>query len=73
MSLITVKYADNNIEAQLIKQRLELEGVTCFLKDEHMMSLDPLFNVAMNGIKIQVHEGQAEEAVLILKKLEEMG
>ncbi len=49
-----LKTFDNPIEAHLLKTKLESEGIHCVLIDENIVSLDPLYNIAVGGIKLMV-------------------
>ena len=52
MELITVKVFDSGIEAHILKARLESENIPCFIFDENIVTLNPLFNFAVGGIKL---------------------
>lgn len=54
--------------AGLVKSRLESEGIQCFLENEHLVSINWLYSNAVGGIKVKVHEKNAEKAKLILKE-----
>jgi hypothetical protein len=52
-------------EAQLVLAYLRSRGISAFLADEHILSVNPFYNLAVGGIKIQVYESErnaAEEA-----------
>ena len=67
MELVTIKTFDNLTEAHLIKARLESENITCFLFDEHVVGLNPLFSVTIGGIKLKVNQFDLEKATKILE------
>ena len=67
MSLITLKTFDNSFEAHLLKSQLENEGIQCFIFDENMVSLNPLFNVTVGGIKLKINDADFDKASEILK------
>ena len=56
MGLITFKTFDNSIDAHILKIKLESEGITCFLFDEHMVSVNPLYSQLIGGIKLKINE-----------------
>jgi len=44
----------NPIEANIIKAKLEDSGIPCFLTDENVATIQPLFNQAIGGVKLNV-------------------
>ena len=46
----------NPIEASIIKAKLEDAGIPCFLTDENVATINPLFNQAIGGVKLNVFE-----------------
>lgn len=70
MDFVTVKVFDNPIEAHLLKTKLESEGIPCFLQDEHIVSLNPLYNYAVGGIKLVIRNSDIEAASSIIQEIE---
>lgn len=68
--LITVATFSQPTEAHILKGRLEAEGIPCFLGDEHIIAAQPLYSVAVGGVKLQVTEGDAEEALEMLARIQ---
>lgn len=68
--MITLKTFDNSIDAHLLKTKLESEGISCFLFDENIVSLDPLYNMAVGGIKLRIAETDQEKAIQIIRQIE---
>ncbi|MBM2817155.1 MAG: hypothetical protein HW421_3917 [Ignavibacteria bacterium] len=62
MELITIKTFENSFEANLLKSRLEDEGIECFLFDENTVSIMPFYNVAVGGIKLKINEADIDKA-----------
>ncbi len=56
-------------EAQIIKGRLEAEGIQVFLTDNLTIDTDPLVSNAIGGVKIKVLVRQAMEAQHILETI----
>ena len=56
-------------EAQIIKGRLEADGIQVFLSDNLTIDTDPLVSNAIGGVKLKVLSYQAEEAEAILKSI----
>lgn len=66
---ITIATFNDFTEAHILKGRLEAEGILCFLKDENIVAVQPFYSFAVGGIKLQVTEGDVEEAYHILKEI----
>lgn len=56
-------------EAQIIKGRLEAEGIEVFLADNLTIDTDPLVSNAIGGVKLKVLSNDALEAEAILKSI----
>ncbi len=56
-------------EAQIIKSRLEAEGVEVFLFDQFTVDTDPLVSNAIGGIKLKVWAEDEKKAISILKSI----
>lgn len=54
-------------EAQIIKGRLEAEGIETFLADNHTIDTDPLVSNAIGGVKLRREAPLAAQNVPILK------
>ena len=72
MELITVKVFDNSIEAHILKSRLESEGIDCFIFDDNMVSLNPLYNVTLGGIKLKVRAVDVEQVNTIIDQIDSL-
>lgn len=70
MNLITIKTFDNPIDAHLLRTRIESEGVNCFLFDENIVGLNPLYNVMVGGIKLKIKEDDVDRVKAILIEIE---
>ena len=57
-------------EAQIIKGRLEADGIQVYLSDNLTIDTDPLISNAIGGVKLKVLTSQSEEAENILKSIE---
>lgn len=64
--LVTVAAYDDLSFAYMAKARLESEGIPCFLANEHLVGVQWLYSNAVGGIKVQVPEAVAEEALALL-------
>lgn|GEM_PF-1491133 len=66
--LITIKSFLTPTEAHAMQSLLEAEDIYSFLKDEHSVVMQPYLANAMEGVKLQVHEEDAERALQVLKE-----
>lgn len=51
--------------AHLDKAKLKDEGIEVFIKDDNIVSIDPIYAQAVGGIKLQVYEKDYDKAVEI--------
>lgn len=70
MSLITLKTFNYAADANLMKATLEMHGITCYLFDENMVTMNALYNNCLGGIKLKIDESYKEQAIEILKEIE---
>jgi DNA-directed RNA polymerase subunit RPC12/RpoP len=70
MKLITLRTFDNSPEAHIAQSKLESEGIYCFLFDENMVTLNPLYNITVGGIKLKINEDDLTKAQEILNSVE---
>ena len=52
-------------EAQVIKAKLDSEGIQTMLMDEKTVDSDPLISQAIGGVKLLVHNTDLEKATII--------
>lgn len=65
----TVTSSTYPADIQILKGKLESEGIPVFLRDENTVNTDPLISDAIGGVKLQVYETDKEKAVAIYKQL----
>jgi hypothetical protein len=70
MKFVTVWSYDNYIPAHLAMGRLQAEDIQCWLKDENIVTIDPLLTNAVGGIKLMVEEAKAKHAFELLQLLQ---
>lgn len=58
----------NPMEANIIRAKLEDSGFACFLADENVATLNPLYNQAIGGVKLIVFERDVEAINELLKE-----
>jgi hypothetical protein len=68
MDLVTIKRYASDMEAQLMKARLESEGIYVLLLDEHRSSASPVHHLAGGGVKLQVWDRDIEKAGKIIQE-----
>jgi Zn finger protein HypA/HybF involved in hydrogenase expression len=69
MELVTLKTFDNAIDVHILRSRLESEGITCFIFDEHIVSVNPLYNIGVGGIKLKVRADELQLALQVLRDI----
>ena len=68
MALVTILTSDNHIDIHMMKGKLESEEIICYVFDENIVTLNPLFNIAVGGIKLRVNDYDAEKGLAIIKE-----
>lgn len=56
-------------DVQIIKSKLESEGIPVFLRDENTLNSDPLISHAIGGVKLCVYSRDAEKALEIYNEI----
>ncbi|MGB5238386.1 MAG: DUF2007 domain-containing protein [Flavobacteriaceae bacterium] len=56
-------------DVQVIRAKLESEGIPVFLRDENTLNTDPLISSAIGGVKLQVYTTDKEKALAIYNKI----
>ena len=56
-------------DVQVIKAKLESEGIPVFLRDENTLNTDPLISSAIGGVKLQVYSIDKERAIKIYNNI----
>lgn len=56
-------------DVQILKGKLESEGIAVFLKDENTLNSDPLISHAIGGVKLQVYTKDKERALEIYNEV----
>ncbi|MGB5498811.1 MAG: DUF2007 domain-containing protein [Maribacter sp.] len=65
----TIGSFDYPADVQIIKGKLESEGIPVFLKDENTINSDPLISFAIGGVKLQVYTKHKERALEIYNEV----
>ena len=70
MGLVIVKIFDTGIEAHILKNKLESEDIASYVFDENIVTLNPLFNFAVGGVKLKVAEQDEVRAKKIIAEID---
>jgi DNA-directed RNA polymerase subunit RPC12/RpoP len=68
--LITFMTFDNGFQAHLLKCTLADHGIESHVIDENIVTLNPLYNNLIGGIKLMISSADIEKAQQILKQKE---
>ena len=68
---ITIAIFTYQHETEILKHLLDREGFVYFFENETMLSVVPMYSVALGGIKLKVHPDDAEAVREILKPFNE--
>lgn len=71
MKIIIFKTFDNPVEANIVRGLLLDHDIECFLKDENIVGLNPLYSNATGGIKLMLKEEDLEKASQIIEQTTE--
>ncbi|MBU3663199.1 MAG: DUF2007 domain-containing protein [Bacteroidetes bacterium] len=71
--LVTIATYTSIYEASLVKGMLENEGIPAFLKDELINQINPLYAIAIGGIKLLVDEQFKQQALQLIKETKKSG
>ena len=66
-SLVTVATFFNQTEFLLARARLESANIECFTQDENMLRIAGWHSQILGGIKLQVRQSDAPDAMTILR------
>jgi hypothetical protein len=64
--IVTFKTYYDPMLAEIIKGKLEANSISCYLADENMGTIMPIYNQAIGGVKIRVFEHDLEKAKLVI-------
>ncbi|MBL1279698.1 MAG: DUF2007 domain-containing protein [Fluviicola sp.] len=71
MELITLKVFNTAIEAYILKNKLEGEGIVCYILDENIVTLNPLLNFAVGGVRLQINKVDLDKAKDIIAEIDD--
>ncbi|EDP71075.1 hypothetical protein FBALC1_01287 [Flavobacteriales bacterium ALC-1] len=68
-TFVTIARYQYSSEAQIVKGRLEADGITVFLRDNITIDTDPLVSNAIGGVKLKVLAKDVTNAREILRSI----
>ncbi|MBC6492840.1 hypothetical protein ACFSQD_17200 [Flavihumibacter stibioxidans] len=71
MKFQQIRSYDNYIFANLQLNLLKDQGISCYLQDEHTITIDPLLSPAIGGMKLMVVDPEADMARQMLDRADE--
>jgi len=71
MDFLLLQSFTNYIDAHIMLGRLQVEGINCWLKDENVVTVNPILTNATGGIKVMVAADQFEHAKNLLLEFDE--
>ncbi|MBM3431757.1 MAG: DUF2007 domain-containing protein [Bacteroidetes bacterium] len=69
MAFVCIRRYNTYVPAHISLAKLREAGLEAHLQDEHTVTVDPLLNLAVGGIKLFVPNEQVEAAEKILNEL----
>ena len=70
MNFTPIASFDNYLLANMTLGMLQENGVNCHLKDENIITIDPLLSPAIGGMKLMVEEQDLERSAGIIREAE---
>ncbi|MEP2025920.1 MAG: DUF2007 domain-containing protein [Reichenbachiella sp.] len=68
MKVVLLTTCDNSIDANLIRIKLEHEGIPCFLNNENFTNLMPhYYNLLGSGVRVMIPDEFSEQAKEVLQ------
>jgi rubredoxin len=71
MDYVELRSFDNYIEANIVLNMLRHNNINCHLKDENIITIDPLLSPALGGMKLMVHHAHVERAWDLMDEAEQ--
>jgi predicted RNA-binding Zn-ribbon protein involved in translation (DUF1610 family) len=69
MEFVLLNVYTNYVDAHIAKGVLEEQEINCWLKDENIVTIDPMLTNAVGGIKLMVEKENAVRAAEVLQAL----
>lgn len=69
-AFVPLRSFDNYIEANIVLNMLQHYDINCHLKDENIITINPLLSPAIGGMKLMVHEAHVARAWDLMENAE---
>jgi len=70
-NFITIATFDYPHQIEILKHRLNMEGIAYYFENEATLSVVPMYSIALGGIKLKIHPNDSETVLAILKDLDD--
>jgi rubredoxin len=71
MIFVELRSFSNYIEANIVLTMLQHANINCHIKDENILTIDPLLGPALGGMKLMVHHTHVERAWDLMERAEQ--
>jgi hypothetical protein len=71
MDFVELRSFDNYIEANIVMNMLQHHNINCHLKDENIVTIDPILSPVIGGMKLMVHHAHVERAWDLMDQAEQ--
>lgn len=61
-AFITVATFSHPFEAEVLRTKLESEGIRAFIRNQHIVRMNWLYSAAVGGVEVQVRERDVRRA-----------
>jgi hypothetical protein len=68
---ITIAVFNYQHEIEILKHRLNMEGIAYYFENETTASIAPMYSVALGGIKLKIHPNDSETVKAILEEFDD--
>lgn len=66
--IVTFEAYYDPMYAEIIRTKLEANGITCYIADSHMIWIKPYLNQALGGVKIKMFESDVERSKQLISQ-----
>ena len=68
---ITIAVFNYTHEIEILKHRLNIEGIAYYFENEATASVVPMYSIALGGIRLKIHPNDKETVLAILDELDQ--
>ncbi|RVT79960.1 DUF2007 domain-containing protein [Flavobacterium sufflavum] len=68
-TFITIATFDYIHQIEILKHRLDQEGLQYYFENEIMSSIAPMYSTALGGIKLKIHPNDTATVIAILQEM----